>query len=237
MDNKYYLDDEGVKELLTGLSIKTGAAIKKESDRAEAAESDLAESIYYYHAAATITASPTLIEKGVNTTINITATSSFKTEGAKTLTIKNVTASKDLTGSGTTARMTAADSISNTTTFQAVAVFNYNVTKTANVTVTAKYPIFALESQKETLTNSDVIGGTKYVKSSPAGNYTITLSKNLTYFWICVPSDMTINKVQLSGFDVTMEPYQSVQIEGKDTYKCYRSYNSNDAGTYTLVVS
>lgn len=198
---------------------------------------DLAESIYYYHASATISASPTLIEKGVSTQITITAKSSFKTESANTLDIKNVTSDQTLESSGTPASKTATINIDDSATFQAIAAFDYDVTKTANVTVTAKYPIYTFGSTNSTVDSSTITAGTKYVKSNASGSYSINLPQNLMYFWICVPNDMLVNKVTLSGFDVPMEVYQTISVTGKGDYKCYRSSNTNDSGTYTLVVS
>lgn len=198
---------------------------------------DLAESIYYYHASATISASPTLIEKGVSTQITITAKSSFKTESANTLDIKNVTSDQTLESSGTPASKTATINIDDSATFQAIAAFDYDVTKTADVTVTAKYPIYTFGSTNSTVDSSTITAGTKYVKSNASGSYSINLSQNLMYFWICVPNDMLVNKVTLSGFDVPMEVYQTISVTGKGDYKCYRSSNTNDSGTYTLVVS
>lgn len=196
---------------------------------------DLAESIYYYHASATISASPILIEKGVSTQITLTAKSLFKTESANTLDIKK--GEETLESSGTTASKTATVSIDDTTTFQAIAAFDYDVVKTTNVTVTAKYPIYTFGSTNNTVDSSTITAGAKYVKFNASGSYSINLSQNLMYFWICVPNDMSINKVTLSGFDVPMEAYQTVSVIGKGDYKCYRSSNTNDSGTYTLVVS
>ena len=196
---------------------------------------DLAESIYYYHASATISASPTLIEKGVSTQITLTAKSLFKTESANTLDIKK--GEETLESSGTTASKTATVSIDDTTTFQAIATFDYDVVKTTNVTVTAKYPVYTFGSTNNTVDSSTITAGVKSVKFNASGSYSINLSQNLMYFWICVPNDMSINKVTLSGFDVPMEAYQTVSVTGKGDYKCYRSSNTNDSGTYTLVVS
>lgn len=221
--------DKFIKELADKL--------KEEMEAREEALEDLAESIYYYHATATLTANNTLIEKGVDTQVTLTAKSSFKTESADTLDIKNTTAGTVLESTGTTASKTATITLNDTTAFQAIAGFKYNVSKTANVTVTAKYPIFTFGNTGSTVTSAVITAGTKAVKSSPAGSYNITLAANLTYFWICVPSDMTVNKVTLSGFDVPMEAPVTVAVTGKGNYKCYRSTKTNDTGTYTLVVS
>lgn len=225
------------KDELDALIKELSDNLKEETEARETALEDLAESIYYYHATSTLSANKTLIEKGVDTQVTLTAKSSFKTDSADTLDIKNTTTSTVLESTGTTASKTATVTLNDTTTFQAVAGFKYNVNKTANVTVTAKYPIYTFGNTGATVTSAIITAGTKAVKSSPAGSYTLTLPANLTYFWICVPSDMTVNKVTLSGFDVTMESPVTVAVTGKGNYKCYRSNKTNDAGTYTLVVS
>lgn len=234
-ENFLSISSAGIK--VSGVQNAINTAVAAEKTRAEEAEADLAESIYYYHASCTLTASPTLIEKGVNATITLTGKSSFMTDGANSLRIENTTASKILTGTGNTVSMTATDTINDTTTFKATAAFDHNVSKTASVTVTAKYPIYTFGSTSTSVTSANITAGTKAVKSSAAGTYSFTLASNLTYFWICVPSEMSVNKVTLSGFDVPMNTPVTVAVDGKGSYKCYRSTNSNDAGTYSLVVS
>lgn len=230
------IGDKTVKEVLDDQSNKL-SDLESEISLNKDSILDLAESIYYYHASATITANKTLIEKGVDTQITLTAKSSFRDTSADTLNIKNTTAGINLETTGTTATKTATVTISDTTAFQAIAEFKYNVNKTANVTVTAKYPIYTFGSTEGTITSDIITSGTKSVKSSASGIYSITLPENSTYFWICVPSDMIVNKVTLSGFDVTMEAPITIAVTGKGNYKCYRSANTNDSGTYTLVVS
>lgn len=214
-----------------------GVAIKTEETSRKEDVENLWESIYYHHATTTIKSDKTLVEKGVNTSITLTATSSFKGAGANSLDIKNSTSNTVLTSTGTTSSKTATATIADTTTFQAVAKFDHGITKTSNVTVTAKYPIFTFGSKNSTATSAEILTGTKSVKSSANGNYNISLSQNLMYFWICVPSEMTVNKVTLSGFDVPMETATTVAVTGKGNYKCYRSSNTNDLGSYTLVIS
>lgn len=202
-------------------------------DAVDAAVADLAGDIYYFHASLTASANKTLIEKGVNTDVVLTVKSSLKDAYAK-----EITCSPSVTLTGTNnAQKTATVSISDTTTYTFTGTFDHNVSKTAKVTITAKYPIYSFGSTKTTLASADVTGGTKKIANSPSGNYNITLSANATYFWICVPNDMSVNKVTLSGFNVPMEAPVNVNVTGKGTYKCYRSTNTNDAGTYTLSVS
>lgn len=79
------------------------------------------------------------------------------------------------------------------------------------------------------------MGLTKYVKESPAGEYTIVLDTD-GYLWLCVPFGMTIKKVTLSGFDVPVQNELAVSPDG-EVYRCYRSANQLVAGSYTVVVS
>lgn len=69
------------------------------------------------------------------------------------------------------------------------------------------------------------------VRRNPAGSYSVTATET-SYLWIVVPSEMTVSKVTLNGFDNPMEGV--VEIDG---YKYYRSSNQMVAGTYTFVVS
>lgn len=78
------------------------------------------------------------------------------------------------------------------------------------------------------------------IKTSPNGSYTLTSKAASSYFWLCVPSTMTINKVTLNGFDVPMEAAatSSLNIGGiAVNYKCYRNSNALVVGTYTFVIS
>ena len=70
------------------------------------------------------------------------------------------------------------------------------------------------------------------IKTSPVGTYTLTNSTDGCYLWLCIPDNMTINKVTLNGFDVPMEA--AVTIE---KYKYYRSSNRLTNKDYTFVIS
>ena len=70
------------------------------------------------------------------------------------------------------------------------------------------------------------------IKISPVGTYTLTNSTDGCYLWLCVPDNMTINKVTLNGFDVPMEAAVTI-----DKYKYYRSSNRLTNKDYTFVIS
>lgn len=70
------------------------------------------------------------------------------------------------------------------------------------------------------------------IKISPVGTYTLTNSTDGCYLWLCIPDNMTINKVTLNGFDVPMEAAVTI-----DKYKYYRSSNRLTNKDYTFVIS
>lgn len=70
------------------------------------------------------------------------------------------------------------------------------------------------------------------IKTSPVGTYTLTNSTDGCYLWLCIPDNMTINKVTLNGFDVPMEAAVTI-----DKYKYYRSSNRLTNKDYTFVIS
>lgn len=73
-------------------------------------------------------------------------------------------------------------------------------------------------------------------KRSPAGTYIVTVENNAEYIFFNVPSSMTINKATLNGFDFPLNNPVNVTIDGV-SYKSYRSSNTNDEGTYTIILS
>lgn len=73
-------------------------------------------------------------------------------------------------------------------------------------------------------------------RRNPAGTYSVTVEQNEQYVFFVIPATMSISKATLSGFDFPLESPISVTIEGI-AYKSYRSSNTNDAGTYQIVIS
>jgi hypothetical protein len=78
-------------------------------------------------------------------------------------------------------------------------------------------------------------GFAKYIKTSPAGTYTIGLEE-AGYIWICVPLEMTVSKVTSGGFDVPVTEYRKPDLNN-NVYRCYRSDNKLVAGDYTITIS
>ena len=85
---------------------------------------------------------------------------------------------------------------------------------------------------------TDVISDsyTQSARRSPAGTYNVTVAQNGQYVFFVVPATMNITKATLSGFDFPLDSPESVTVEGI-AYKSYRSSNTNDAGTYQIVIS
>lgn len=73
-------------------------------------------------------------------------------------------------------------------------------------------------------------------RRSPTGTYNVTVEQNGQYVFFIIPATMSITKATLSGFDFPLESPVSVTIEDV-AYKSYRSSNTNDAGTYQIVIS
>jgi hypothetical protein len=64
----------------------------------------------------------------------------------------------------------------------------------------------------------------------------VTVEQNGQYVFFVVPATMSITKATLSGFDFPLDAPVSVTVEDV-AYKSYRSSNTNDAGTYQIVIS
>lgn len=77
-------------------------------------------------------------------------------------------------------------------------------------------------------------GFAKYIKTSPAGTYTIGLEE-AGYIWICVPLEMSVQKVTSGGFDVPVTEFRKPDLNN-NVYRCYRSDNKLVAGSYTIKV-
>jgi hypothetical protein len=73
-------------------------------------------------------------------------------------------------------------------------------------------------------------------RRSPAGTYNVTVEQNGQYVFFVVPATMSITKATLSGFDFPLDAPVTETIDGV-SYKVYRSSNTNDAGTYQIVIS
>lgn len=191
---------------------------------------DIYEVLYTQHSQVSLSVSPTIIEKGIPTNITARWSTKFNNEeiASNSLTLKS--GGTVLANSGTT----YSESIDDSKKYDLTVTLQYGINKNVSSTVNAYYPMYFGSSADSTIT--DVIQFTKQpIKSSPNGNYSLSVQNN-QYVWLCVPSNMNINKVTSRGFDVPMEDSITVTVPGKDKYKCYRSQNTFKAGVFNFTI-
>lgn len=183
--------------------------------------------------------SPTIIEKGVATDINISGRFLFAgnplTPDTLTLKINDKVISNQPVNnlSGTKDTLTTT----NDRITYSVSITAHGVTKNASATVSTYYPCYFGHTTKTIIVGTDVLSFSKQsIKSSPNGTYSMSDISQGEYVWLCVPSNFNINSVTSSGFSVPMEAAISVPVEGKGNYKCYRTSSSLVAGTFNFVI-
>lgn len=183
--------------------------------------------------------SPTIIEKGVATNINISGRFLFAGNPLTpdTLTLKmndKVISNQPVNNlSGTKDTLTTT----NDRITYSVSITAHGVTKNASATVSTYYPCYFGHTTKTIIVGTDVLSFSKQsIKSSPNGTYSMSGISQGEYAWLCIPSNFNINSVTSSGFSVPMEAAISVPVEGKGNYKCYRTSSSLVAGTFNFVI-
>ena len=106
---------------------------------------------------------------------------------------------------------------------------------TAKSTSAARYICYAGGNMEDTI-SEEVINSLKtYSSTDVAFNPTVTTT-NGQYIWIIVPSYLTVNKVTSQGFNVTLQPAQSITTS-LGSFKAYRTTNTLTAQTWNLVIS
>lgn len=183
--------------------------------------------------------SPTIIEKGVSTDINISGRFLFAGNPLTpdTLTLKmndKVISNRPVNNlSGTKDTLNTND---DTTTYS-LSITAHGVTRNTSAIVSAYYPCYFGHTTKTIIVGTDVLSFSKQsIKSSPNGTYSMSDISQGEYVWLCIPSNFNINSVTSSGFSVPMEAAISVPVEGKGNYKCYRTSSSLVAGTFNFVI-
>lgn len=182
--------------------------------------------------------SPTIIEKGVDADITIRGNNLFNSKPLvpETLSVKRGTT---VINSTPIASLNIKDTLNtkDDRTTYILSITSKGVTKTATANVNAYYPMYFGHSAKAALTGKDVLGLTKQaIKSSPNGTYNMTGIAEGEYVWLCVPSNFSITKVTSSGFGVPMAAAATVTVEGKGSYKCYRTEGALKAGNFNFVI-
>lgn len=182
--------------------------------------------------------SPTIIEKGVDADITIRGNNLFNSKPLvpETLSVKRGTT---VINSTPIASLNIKDTLNteDDRTTYTLSITSKGVTKTVTANVNAYYPMYFGHSAKAALTGEDVLGLTKQaIKSSPNGTYNMTGIAEGEYVWLCVPSNFSITKVTSSGFGVPMAAAATVTVEGKGSYKCYRTEGALKAGNFNFVI-
>lgn len=181
---------------------------------------------------------PILIEKGVDADITIRGNILFNSKPLvpETLSVKRGTT---VINSTPIASLNIKDTLNtkDTRTTYTLSITSKGVTKTATANINAYYPMYFGHSAKAALTGKDVLGLTKQaIKSSPNGTYNMTGIAEGEYVWLCVPSSFSITNVTSSGFGVPMAAAATVTVEGKGSYKCYRTKGALKAGNFNFVI-
>ena len=137
--------------------------------------------------------------------------------------------------SGTSPNLNGSDSSTNTTsdiTYTTEAVINGGkVSKESTVYV--RYPIYFGAAATWDAINNDSHKAS--ARTNPIGTYHITVSNDGQSIFFNVPSEMSITKATVSGFDMPFKPYVSKTIDGK-AYKSYESTNTYTIGTLDVVI-
>lgn len=177
-------------------------------------------------ATVSLTASPSVVFIGEQKPITLTAKSS--PVATSTVIKKGNTEIQ----TGTTGTVTGSDTItpSGNVSYQAEFVIA-GITRTANATVSAVHPIYVGAGATAEAANTK-----QSAKTSPAGTYNVPVVISGSYVWFLIPNNMTINSAKKNGFDFPLESPTTTTKDGV-AYKVYRSSNTYDAGTETIVIS
>ncbi len=175
-----------------------------------------------------LTVNPSIVFVGETKSITLNATISTPADNIKIKKDNNVIS----TGRGTS--LSGTDSITPSIAGNVSYITEFvlgGLTKTSSRSVTTVNKIYYGSGTVYTdATNSPS------AKTSPAGTYNVTVAVDATYIFFNVPATMSIAKATLNGFDFPLETPETVTIDGV-SYKSYRSSNTYDAGTLTIVIS
>lgn len=104
------------------------------------------------------------------------------------------------------------------------------VTRTAEVTVEAVDAVYYGAGQIITDITTKATA-----RKTPAGRYPVTVAADGDYIMVLVPYAMDVEYATMGGLELPMDAPTGVVVDGK-SYKCYKSANVYQAGTYTINV-
>lgn len=215
VDFKDYSTTEQVEKMIKSSEDKVGEVLK-----------DISLILYNQHSNLEFSATPTIIEEGVPTQVQLDW--QFYFNGIEyppdSITIQE---NNNLILSDISQKHIIRE-IDTSTTYTATALFK-GIPKTITIEVNSYLPMYFGSSELETLTDITTLSR-QPVQNSPDGKYNISIAEN-TYVWWCVPQSMNITGVESEGFEVPIEEPIIV-----NNYKCYRSTNRLKAGTMNCVI-
>lgn len=191
---------------------------------------DINNVLYKQHASVILNVSPTIIEKGINTTITLNWKYMYNDIETAPTTMQLKSGDTVLEATDKTYK----DIINNNKSYYVTTV-NKGITKTSNtIMVNAYYPMYfgqgsSTFNQTEIITASNKMP----IASNPRCSVSITFTGG-KYLWLCIPNTMNINKVTSSGFTVPMEAPVTQTIN--ESYKCYRSTDTINKGTVNFTI-
>lgn len=115
-------------------------------------------------------------------------------------------------------------------------IFNAETSTKSDTKRCTRYLCFYGATNASAMTSSVAMGLTKILTTTVSFNPTIKTTYG-QYIWLIVPNYLSINSVKSSGFDVTFNPPEYLNIGGYGTYKAYRTINALDDATCSLVIS
>lgn len=182
----------------------------------------------------TLSVSPTIVEAGASTQVTISWGATLKGQSINDVASFTL---NDTSVSGTTSKKeTITDTTPTTKTYTLVTSYNGR-TNTSKVNLSVVGAMYFGFNAANAVGSLDVASlGKQSLKTSPNGTYTLQNSTDGHYMWLCVPSNMNISRVTMSGFDVPMEAAVTKAVGGI-TYKCYRSSNALLNGNYTILIA
>lgn len=159
---------------------------------------------------------------------------------------KATTGAPHLTKQSTGVYQGSAEVPSSSTNGKLSFTVTYNVvynglTKQFRNTFVQYAPIYIGSSAATSVPESSVSSFTnKYVKSSCAGEYSLTITSG-QYVYICIPSFMSLTKVTSSGFDVPLEAAETFTVILSDdstvSYKAYRTSSKPQSSPMNIEIA
>ena len=195
------------------------------------------------HASVSITASQTIIERGVNVNVTFYGTASFN-GSADLVSEMDIYASSSTSGTpvatSTMSPIHYTALLSNEVKYSVKAIIG-GVTKTATCSVSAYYPVYIIASADMPTADTITSGAKRSISSTAAGTYTITTEQD-DYVWLCVPLGVTVpTSATMSGFDCPIEnvtTVSGVSVNGDSVaYTLIKTVNAMKADTLTITYS